>query len=76
MSGGESWAIDEPSTNSTKLCTIDSRELSVLTEREWELYEKEQPAALSELYRGAPWAADGGDAEQGGADEGQASPPA
>ena len=57
----------------TKLCTIDSRELSEMTEREWELYEKDQPGALSELYRGAPWAADGGEEETD--EQQQATPP-
>ena len=37
----------------TKLCTLDSAELSELTEREWDKYEKEQP--VDELYRDAPW---------------------
>ena len=38
----------------TKLCTIDSAELSELTEREWEKYEKEHEE-VGELYRDAPW---------------------
>ena len=37
----------------TKLCTLDSAELSELSEREWDKYEKEQP--VDELYRDAPW---------------------
>lgn len=41
----------------TKLCTIDSKELSLLTEKEWQKYEKEQPDP-GDLYRGAPWDTD------------------
>ena len=37
----------------TKLLTLDSAELSELTEREWDKYEKERP--VDELYRDAPW---------------------
>ena len=45
----------------TKLCTLDSDELSILTEQEWDKYERSEELANAEreLYRDAPWAAAG-----------------